>query len=284
LKDRIKNIEEEYNKYYTYLREVSSTLLDISNESSNDYEDIEFSKYWTYEYLYRMYNLLCVYLETLGLHDYLRSFKEKFEPVIKDEKKAIEISAVLLKYGDSSEDLLLLIEWKKFLAPFGFFWDKQNEINNRKVIEYLECTNEVLKLTKTKVYKEEDINSIIREVAKLYFNGVTGYSEGYFVQQFKNYKPDIIIKEAGVAIEYKLIREDKDIGIKLDELLIDAKRYTGNHQNKDCIAVFCLSQNIKRTKKEIKEDWNNMEFPKNWELVIVSDIKIENSSKTFISK
>jgi len=116
----------------------------------------------------------------------------------------------------------------------------------------------------------------LREVAKFYFTGVIAYSEGYFVHQFKYYKPDIIIKEFETAIECKLIRENDEIGIKIDELIIDAKRYTGNRNNKMCIAVFCLSKKVSKTKKEIKEDWSNLEFPKNWELVIVPDIDIES--------
>ncbi|PZO29554.1 MAG: hypothetical protein DCE86_10845, partial [Flavobacteriaceae bacterium] len=196
---------------------------------------------------------------------------------IKDSSKCIEIIQEILRDGDYSEDLYLIIEWKKFLAPFEFFWDSQPKNESRRILEFLECTNEILKTTNTKVFKEDDINTIIREVANYFFNGVSPYSEGYFVHKFKHYRPDVIIKEIETAIEYKLVREDKDIGIKLDELQIDAKRYTGNQNNKYCIAVFCLSQEVKKTKKEIKEEWNNMQFPKNWELIVISDLTIQKN-------
>jgi hypothetical protein len=143
-------------------------------------------------------------------------------------------------------------------------------------LEFLECTNEIIKITKTKVTREEGINAVIRDIAKFYYSDVTVYSEGYFVHQFKHYRPDVIIKEIATSIEYKLIRQDKEIGIKLDELIIDAKRYTGNSRNKFCVAVFCLSQDVKHTKKEITREWNNMHFPNSWELVVITDVKIES--------
>lgn len=281
MNDRIKYLENEYNSYYKYLREVSSYLFDISYgtiEKVNE-EDKKFAEYWTHEYLYRMYNILCVYFETLNLNDFLLNFKSTFEPIIINKEESTKISSILLKYGDTDEDFDLLIKWKKYLAPFNFFWDKRENKENIKLVEFLECTNEILKVTKTEVSIEEDINSIIREIAKFYFNGVMAYSEGYFVHQFKHYKPDVIIKELNTAIEYKLIREDKEIGIKLDELLIDSQRYSGNHNNKNCIAVFCLSDKVRKTKKEIKEEWNNMNFGNNWEIVIINDVHVESKKK-----
>lgn len=275
-------LEKEFNYYYKNLREVSSYLYDMfyGMEDKIDHERRQFAEYWTHEYFNRMYNILCVYFETLSLSDYLKNFKETFSNIIKDPKETTKMSSVLLKYGDTDDDLYLLIEWKKYLAPFDFFWtEKQNNIKDKKMIDFLECTNEIIKVTKTDIFNEEDINSVIRETARFYFNGVTAYSEGYFVHQFKHYKPDVIIKEFKTAIEYKLIRENKELGIKLDELIIDAQRYTGNHNNKKCIAVFCLSKSVSKTKKEIKEEWNNMKFPKNWELIIINDIEIKTKKR-----
>jgi hypothetical protein len=279
--ERIKYLENEFNLYYKYLRDVSSYILEIRNGHIDQInrDDKNFSEYWTRENLLRMYHILCVYFEMLGLNAYLKNFKTTYEPILMDKKKAIEISSELLQYGDTDEDLFLILEWKRLLAPFNFFWDRNKVRENKKVLEFLECTSEILKLTKTNVYKEDDINSIVREVAKFYFNGVTVYSEGYFIHQFSHYRPDIIIKEFGIAIEYKLIRKDNEIGAKIDELLIDAKRYSGNPNNKKCIAVFCLSKNVKKTKKEIKEDWKHMHFPENWELVIISEIIILKKAK-----
>jgi hypothetical protein len=207
----------------------------------------------------------------IALPEYLKGFKIKFEPIINDPQRSIGISSEILQDGDSVEDLYLILEWQKILAPFEFHW-KNEERENHTMIDFLESINEILKITKTAVYKEESINKVVRDAARLFFNEVISYAEGYFAHQFQHYRPDIIIKELRTAIEYKLIREEKDIAAKLDELLIDAKRYVGNDNNKYCIAVFCLSTRIHRTKKEIRADWKNMKFPQNWELVIVSDV------------
>ncbi len=274
---RIEYLEKEFNYYYNELIKYSSQIINNSN-GEFDHEDDYFSfyEYWTHEYLQRMYNILCVYFESMNLSAFLIEFKERFASVIADKESALKIGTIPFEYGDTSEDLFILIEWKKFLAPFHFFWDKnakKEEID--KFIQIIKSTNEILKLTKTTVSKEEDINSIIRDILNLYYTEVTPYSEGYFRHSFKDYRPDVIIGEIGVALEYKLIRQNKEIGNKMDELIIDANRYTGNHKNKKCIAVFCLSKKVSKTSKQIKEDWNKMEFPENWSLIIIPDIEIE---------
>lgn len=275
IEDKIKFIESEFNSYYKEVRNSSYYIFELTYGLSDvASEDLNFSKFWTHEYLYRMYNLLCVYFELLQLNNYLEKFKKEFEDIILDIDKATKISSLLFKHGDTDEDLLLLIEWKKFLAPFSFYWENEKKENN-KLISLLESTNEILKITKTKVKKEEDINSIIREIVELYYEEVSAFSEGYFRHKFKNYRPDVIIGEINTSIEYKLIRQNSDIGAKMDELLIDAKRYVDNPFNKDCIAVFCLSAKITKNKKQINEDWKKMLFPKNWKLVIITDVVIE---------
>jgi hypothetical protein len=76
MEERIKYLEKEFNLYYKYVRESSSYLFDISYGMLEkvDKERQQFSEYWTHEYLYRMYNILCVYFETLGLSNYLKKF------------------------------------------------------------------------------------------------------------------------------------------------------------------------------------------------------------------
>ena len=117
----------------------------------------------------------------------------------------------------------------------------------------------------------------MREILDLYYDDVIAFSQGYFRHKFENYKPDIIIQELGISIEYKLIRKNTEISKKIDELIIDANRYTGNHKNKECIAVFCLSDSITKTNKQIIEDWNKQSFPENWELIIVRGILIDST-------
>lgn len=273
--ERIAYLEKQYNYYYDNLRGVSSRLYEVYY-GVGDYvrdERDEFAEYWSRIYLKRMYNILCTYFEILDLHMYLLEFKSRFGPIVDDETKVISFSSVVLTHGDQDDDLTLLIEWKDYLAPFDFFWIK-DERTNSKVISFLRCTNQILKETKTKVSIEEDINKVIRKVAKWYFSGVISYSRGYFVHEFTHYKPDVIIKELGTSIEYKLIRKNNEIGPKLDELNVDILRYTGNSENKSCIAVFCLSTLVTETEKEILQAWENMNPPNNWRLIVITDVLI----------
>ncbi len=278
--DRIKFLENEFNFYYKEVRSASRYLFDIYygfDAKDYDIDEKRTSQYWTHQYLFRMYNIICVYFETLNLADYLKEFKGNFEAIIKDESEAVKMGSEPLTYGDHDEDLYLILEWKKYLSPFAFFWnsskDKQ-KTETKKLIELLECTNEILKITKTQVTKEENINSTIRQIIDLYYNDVKPFSIGYFRQKFSDYRPDIIIGELGIAVEYKLIRLDKDVSTKIDELIVDAKQYTGNVFNKECIAVFCLSTKATITKKQINEYWKKKDFPNNWSLIIINDVEI----------
>ncbi|MDL2257205.1 hypothetical protein LJC06_03260 [Bacteroidales bacterium OttesenSCG-928-I14] len=279
MEDRIKVLEEKFADCERQMRTVSSKLYDFNSGIGElDSIDKDFADYWTHDYLYRMYNIICCYLELLNLNEYLKKFKLSYESIIEDRSKVLKFGTIPLRDGDYEDDFQLLIDWEKFLEPIGLFHSVESSQRNslKRLLEFLECTNEIIKTTKTKVTKEEDINAIIRDVAKFFYSDVTVYFEGYFVHQFKHYRPDVIIKEIATSVEYKLIRQDKEIGIKLDELIIDAKRYTGNSRNKFCVAVFCLSQDVKRTKKEIIKEWSSMHFPNNWELVIITDVKIES--------
>ena len=120
---KLQYLEKEFNYYYKEVSKTSHFLFEVSygyNEVSN--EDLAFSKYWTHEYLKRMFNILCVYFEFLGLKEYMQEFKNRFQGKVEDESEATKIGYILLEYGDTDEDLDLFIEWRKVLAPFDFFW------------------------------------------------------------------------------------------------------------------------------------------------------------------
>lgn len=273
---RISFLEKEFNNYYKEVTIVSSSILETcyTNEAVDD-EDLQFSKFWTKEYLNKMYHILIVYFETLGLTNYAKDFKEIYADRIKDKNETSKVASILLQYAEIEHDLLILVEWRRILAPFPFFSEQKILKETSKLVGLLKCTNEILKTQSIAVSKEEDINRVIRQMSAYYFSGVMGYTEGYFGQKFTKYRPDVIIKELGTAVEYKLVRKNTDIGTKLDELLIDANAYTGNPTNRHCIAVFCLSTKVTIPEKEILEGWVQKEFPKNWQLLIVKDVFVE---------
>jgi len=276
MEERIKFLATEFHKYKKDARDASYDIFTRAFAGGKGDENEErVSEFWTHEYLHMMYNIICVYFETLGLTIYLKDFKEKFEPIVNDRDKATEFAMYPLYGDDSVDDLKLILEWEKYLAPFPIFSETMDEEKNR-LHEFLESTNEILKFTETKVINENDINTVMRQILSYFYSDVTRYSEGYFRHKFTHYLPDILIKEIGVAVavEYKLIREDKNVGQKLDELIIDAKRYTDNGFNRGCIAVFCLSTAVKKTTKEIKGEWKRMAFPTNWDLIIVREVNI----------
>lgn len=276
MENKILDLEKRFQHYYDAVLKNSHLLWEFYyNPGHVSSDNVKVASFWVREYLENMYRIACVYLETQGLNEYLVAFKIKYSSIILDENKATNITSYPLLDGDDFEEMYLIHEWKNFLSPFNLFKQDISKDELLKLKELLKNTNNILKLTGIKVKNEESINGVVRDVLDLYYNNVIAFKEGFFRHSFKNYRPDVIIEEIGVAIEYKLIRKNDEISTKIDELIIDAKRYTGNSFNKKCLAVFCLSNKVTKTNKQIKEDWNKHKFPSNWDLIIINDIVID---------
>lgn len=276
----LESLEDEFKEYNKLLNEYSGVLYHDYHGHRQDQDELISAGYWCEKYLVRMYHIASVYLEHQNLLQYLEEFKKSFEPYKVDHSKLLDYDMFPIGHGEFEHEMKIIIEWSNLLSPFNLFGsaeEKEIERKSSKLINILKSTNEIIKSTNRTIKNENDINSLIREVCSWFFSGVVSYSDGYFTHKFKNYRPDVIVSEVGVAVEYKLVKHDKDIGNKLDELLIDAKRYSGNSRNRMCIAVFCLTKKISKTKKEIREDWQNIEFPKNWRLIIIPDLAMENN-------
>lgn len=270
----LEKLENDFKKYLNLLNKESYILFLDCMGHLDDREDKTVANYWCHEYINRMYNVVCAYLEHRNLNTYLITFQNKFKE-FKAEGDLLKYAMYPIDFGEYEHELAILVEWRSLLAPFNLFGaTEEKEITRRtsKLISILESTNNIIKVTNTKIIKDDDINNLMRKVSNWFFDGVYSFSEGYFVHKFKSYRPDILIKELGAAVEYKLIRLDKEIGLKLDELIIDANRYTENPRNRICIAVFCLTKKVTRSRKEIKEDWIKMKFPNNWKLIIIPDL------------
>ncbi|MCI2230239.1 hypothetical protein MC378_13760 [Polaribacter sp. MSW13] len=269
------DLEKKFQHHYSLVRKHSHYLWDFYfGNNGLDNETIDVTSFWVREDLEKMYRIACVYMETLGLNEFLKEFKTKYSEIVLNISEATKIECYPLYDGDTEEEMYLIHEWQNFLSPFKLFKIDKKEDELIKLHQILENTNEILKITNTVVKNEHSINKTIRNFLDLYYGNVVQYSESLFRHKFKSYQPDVILSDEGISIEYKLIRTEKDIGIKLDELLIDANRYVGNHRNKSCIAVFCLSKKITTTKKQIKEDWRKMMFPKSWSFIVISDVEI----------
>lgn len=268
-------LENRIIKGFGNVSHVSYELYDSLYGGTSDKEAYSLAVFWTHNYLNTLYYLICIYLESLGLNNYLEEFKSKYKNTINDPKKSTEFISFPLNDGDSEQELELVFEWKDILFPFGFIDRRKEDTDEyKKLLQLLGETNHIIKLTQSKISKEDDINYIMRQILGLYFNEVIAFSQGYFRHRFKEYRPDIIIKDIGVAVEYKLIREIKEVNIALEALIVDAKMYIDNSFNKNCIAVLCIKNSVLVSSIEIRREWRKLQFPKNWELVIIENINI----------
>lgn len=267
------DIEIQIMKKFESARRASYFIFEnYYNSESVNKEDLRYSKLETWEYLKELYNLICVYFETKKLENYLTNFKSKFEPIICNQESAIKIDSMQFPDGDSTEDLKLIWEWDLILKPFSLF-EKIPKKSKSNLLIVLKNTNDILKSFGIRPKREDDINKKMREVLCWFYPNVIAFTEGYFRHQFSQYKPDIIIKELQTCVEYKLIRDSKNIGLYLNQLVVDSKNYTDNIHNRHCIAVLCIEKSVIVSEIAIIDEWHRLKFPNNWELIIIKDVE-----------
>ncbi|MDR1201380.1 MAG: hypothetical protein LBL58_07105 [Tannerellaceae bacterium] len=111
MEEWIKVLEDKFAHCESQMRTVSSKLYDF-NCGIGELDNIEkdFADYWTHEYLYRMYNIICCYLELLNLNEYLKKFKLIYDPIIKDRSKVLKFGTIPLRDGEYEDDFQLLID------------------------------------------------------------------------------------------------------------------------------------------------------------------------------
>lgn len=274
---RLEELENLISNYFNDLDKTAHWLYESQIVGEVHKERIRVSKFWTHEHLKELYNIICVYFETQGLTNYLTDFKLKYNPIIEDKELATAFTHFPIDIDDHELELALKYEWRDYLVPFNFLNVSKKETTQYKnLLAFLQNTNNILKFAKIVPQKEEDINKVIRETAKLFYKDVVPFSEGYFRHSFKQYHPDVIIRDLGVAIEYKLIKKQSEIGERFGSLVEDAAMYSGNSLNKNCIVVICLTKEVNVTNAEIIENWRKFKFPKDWDLIIIPDVEFQN--------
>ena len=90
-----------------------------------------------------------------------------------------------------------------------------------------------------------------------------------FISDFKNYEPDLLIPELRTAIEYKYIKEERDIATHIDQVKTDADNYTGDPEYDNFYAAFYISSQKIVAEKSILATWGNKRFTKNWRPFVI---------------
>jgi hypothetical protein len=159
-----------------------------------------------------------------------------------------------------------LSKLRLFLGPLGI--DPGSDLYRQQagircLESLLENTAHLLELLKVKPTSETEVSHPVREIIKLMFEGSRNPPAGRFIKTFKYYKPDILVPDLSVAVEYKYIPDLSTLNAALAGISDDAGGYTDDPQYRRFYAVFYFTNNFVSQKK-FQEAWIEKQFPKEW--------------------
>jgi len=211
-----------------------------------------------------LYNLICCYFESIELKDYLSEFKKYFQPILSDRGnlfKSIYIEEIAEQISWYTSEV-----WR-FIQPFEF---SQGEYLDRLLqntgIFYIEKilknTQVILNRLGVQPNTEPQIYNEVKFVVQCVYPSALEPSPGFF-KCFKNYRPDILIPELHIAVEYKYADSEAKLKNQIDEISADTKAYTDDLTYNIFYAIFYVTEDFWGIEK-FKEAWATMKYPKNW--------------------
>jgi len=269
LSSKYKYLEKEISNRFYELEKMQSDVFHHEIQEANFngtppdwwYEEDD-QLHSSYESILKsLHNQIICYLDMMNLNNYLEVFIEKFGkyPKIEDAYNGIEFDS----YNNEIYNSYLHDLWS-FLIPFNFF--KNNLGNKRDGIKYLET---ILKNTAKIIYdmkKQPTSEAKVYNVVKVVLYSIFSSSKkagSNFLKTAKEFKPDILIPEIGVAIEYKYADNENKLKTTLEQIAADVKGYTGDNDYYRFYAVFYVTQDF-WGKDRFNQIWQEYEFPKNW--------------------
>lgn len=267
--DEIKFLENHIKQTISSVEHAHYQIV-MAEEAGDEYEE-EFpgwTETWIMDRIKDLYFFILTFLEGRGMYHLLETFKTRFEIPTNSNKK--EILQRGMVHPEGSDELLVMLELRRFLASFKFFdynQIKEDEIERLKSV--LKNTGFIIKNIKTKITNEADIYNQVKWVLGLYYPSTRRRNRASFIEEFKCYNPDILIPELKVAIEYKYIDKPSDnIDEFLDQLHTDAMNYKDDFRYETFIAVIYIEDISIATPESIEVAWKSKTFPNNWQLVL----------------
>jgi hypothetical protein len=228
---------------------------------------------WRIKYVHEQ--ILC-FLEMKGLRQWMDKFKEEFGDKMNDEGFLLETD------GGSDEhdpELIITQRFHSYLTVFSEFdstppiedeGSDRYEYNGFEVLsDIIKSTQHIIENSGHTVTNETSIYNQVEWVLRMIFTSTRRVNKSRFISDFKNYEPDILIPELRTAIEFKYIRDGKDVGTHIDQVKTDADNYKGDPEYDNFYAVFYISSQKIVSEKSILAAWENKRFPKNWRPFVV---------------
>jgi len=217
-----------------------------------------------FEYLaFSLYLTTVCYLDANNLNAYLNQFYLKFGEKFDSNKAATQFDIDNLWLGEPYN--VFLTDLKQFLQPFDILGGKDIYLSLSGV-QYLET---VLRNTSAIIYKtgqspksETDVYKAVRSVLEAIFASAKSPKSNFF-KTAQEYKPDILIPELSVAVEYKYAEDESKLKACIGQISDDVKGYSGDNDYNLFYAVFYVTNDFWGVDK-FNFAWEEKNFPKNW--------------------
>ncbi|MCL6692407.1 hypothetical protein M8R19_27340 [Pseudomonas sp. R3.Fl] len=202
-------------------------------------------------------------LDAEGMHAYLKQFYLRFGEELDSSKAASEFDTD--HYWSGEPYNLFLSRFRQFIAPLDVIGDSGRYLKLSGV-QYLET---VLKNTASIIHKsgktpksETDVYKSVRHVLEAIFPSAKS-PKANFIKSAQEYKPDILIPELSVAVEYKYAADEARLKSVIAQISDDVKGYSGDDDYNLFYAVFYVTEDFWGESK-FKEVWRDKDFPRNW--------------------
>ncbi|KEO72238.1 hypothetical protein [Anditalea andensis] len=232
-------------------------------ENDVDYNrSIENNKDRFSELINSLMKLIIVFIEKQILPSYLEMFKNEIL-----NKLTNEYLFQINFEPEMHETSKLICDIRVFLYPFSQFDSVSDDLNYKKFgFRYLENilnqTGYIISQSEKFPLKETEVYKAVKTVIKSTF--LNSHEAGSNFRKIgKEYKPDILVPELEVAIEYKYGDSEQKIIKCIEQIIIDVQGYQKDGAYKMFYAVFYVKNDL-IGKLRFEEIWKEYNFPNNW--------------------
>lgn len=262
----------EHEVGLNYIDGLKQSFVTVSQDELDDQINQEEELIRPFRYLLSaLYNGIVCYLDYKGLNNYLELFFLEFGKPFNLESSISNFDYDHYYSGQAYN--VVLLNMKNFLSVFEFANKSESlylRISGIKYLEnILESSSILINKCNPKPNTEPKVYNAMKDVLFCVFPNAKDASSD-FSKIAQEYKPDILIPELKVAIEYKYADSEAKLKTVIDQIHADVKGYTGDDRYQLFYAVFYVCGKL-WTHKKFHEVWKEKDFPENWRGIYILD-------------
>lgn len=204
------------------------------------------------------------YLDQKNLDNYLEIFYRTFGKDTDNLKNCDRFE--IDHYWSGEPYSVFLADLNRFLSSFEFTESNEEKYERIAGIQYLETilrnTAVIISKNNKSPKSEADVYKAVRSTLEVIFTSSKS-PKSNFIKTAKEYFADILIPELYAAVEYKYAADEQKLKATIEQILIDAKAYTGDKDYSIFYAVFYVTEDFWGQAK-LNKFWDDLGFPKNW--------------------